>query len=560
MEEETMKSVHWYLIIALFTVFITAVTGAGCGLRVNTGGTTGTDSMVSDATLATAIDSESKPLNASNTFTVMADAIYLSFKLNNAPASTQVTAKVTYLNGEATSMANQVLFNNSLTGQGTKYMAFTIKPPSGGFPQGNYNVVLVTNGKETISLPFTVQNLSVQKGWPVISKFTASPYSVSAGQPVTLSWEISDATRVTLQPEIGTVPNSGTRSITPSVTTTYKLIAANDSGSTTREITVNVGAAISGAPDLIVTEAWLEGCMIYYKIKNIGSVETPGTTTYLWVDNMFPPLGNSSFCDVMKPGQERTLVFSSYQWPDCGQTGGGTSNNPSTRSRYGELHTVSRTGPSTGGPSGYVDPSILNHTVKVCADGKNEVKEGNKSNNCILKIWGILFDYDMLPLAHLAAWKNSSGDVPQFGAENSNSGAYIKLSDGGVEMVPEQVPQGWIQGYWGAFSVNPELKTAETAAIQLPAKTHLIMRVGLANNATGSDGVTFKVGLKDISDVTNFLPGKKMTVPGQFEDWDIDLSDYEGQKVLIILRVEAGATPTNDFAIWKQARLLQVSP
>ena len=48
-----------------------------------------------------------------------------------------------------------------------------------------------------------------------------------------------------------------------------------------------------------------------------------------------------------------------------------------------------------------------------------------------------------------------------------------------------------------------------------------------------------------------------MTVPGQFETWDIDLSDYEGQKVYFILRVEAGASAVNDFAVWKQAELVQ---
>ncbi|MCX6007577.1 MAG: hypothetical protein NTZ34_10040, partial [Chloroflexi bacterium] len=77
-------------------------------------------------------------------------------------------------------------------------------------------------------------------------------------------------------------------------------------------------------------------------------------------------------------------------------------------------------------------------------------------------------------------------------------------------------------------------------------------------NATGSDGVTFKLGLRDLSDTMNFLPGKKMTVPGKFEAWDIDLSDYEGQTVLFVLRVEAGPSAVNDFAVWKQARLVQI--
>ena len=550
-----MKHVHVYLVLALITVLLTVITATGCGVKINTGGPAGKSAVVSDATLATGIDSSSAPVDPSNTFPVTADRLYLSFKLNNAPANTQVTCKVTYLQGEASDMANKVLFTGSLSGSGTKYMAFTVKPTAGSFPQGSYQASLTINGTNTIDLPFTIQNLSVQKGWPVISKFTVTPDNVPAGQPVTLAWEIRDATRITLQPEIGTVQNSGTRSVTPAMTTTYKLIAANDAGTTTREVTVNVGAAITGAGDLTVTEAWLEGCMIYYKIKNTGSVEIPGTTTYLYVDNLFPPMGATSFCDTMKPGQERTLVFSSYQWPDCGQDPTADSGGHTT---YGTVHSLAPA--HTGTPIYYIDPTILNRQVKVCADGKNEAKEGNKNNNCLMKIWGILFDYDMLPLAHLATWKNSAGEMPAFGAESSKTGAYIKLGDGGLEMIPEQVPQGWIQGSWGIFSVHPELKTPITAAVMLPAKTHLKMRVGLASNAQGSDGVTFKVGMRDLSDTVNYLPGKKMTVPGQFEDWDVDLSDYEGQKVYIILRVEAGNTATNDFAIWKQCRLVQVSP
>ena len=147
---------------------------------------------------------------------------------------------------------------------------------------------------------------------------SSSQDTVPAGQSVTLSWDVSNATQITLQPEIGTIAASGTRSVTPSITTTYKIIASNDAGSTTREISVSVGAAVSGAPDLVITDVWLEGCMIYYKIKNIGTADSPATTTYIYVDNLFPPMGGTSFVDVLKPGQEKSMVFSSYQWPWCG--------------------------------------------------------------------------------------------------------------------------------------------------------------------------------------------------------------------------------------------------
>ncbi|RPJ63514.1 MAG: hypothetical protein EHM12_02095 [Dehalococcoidia bacterium] len=552
------KSRRFTFIVLILLISIIASTG--CNVKLVQQGKT-PSSIVSDATLSTEIDSQSKPVNPANSFTVTAEKIYLSVKLNNAPANTQVMAKLTYLNGEVPSLANSSMFNSSLSGEGNGYLAFAMKAPPGGFPQGSYQVALSANGQDITSIPFTIQNLAAQKGWPVVSKFTASQDTIAAGQSVTLSWDVTNATRISLQPEIGTINASGTRSVTPSVSTTYKLIASNDAGATTREITVNVGAAISGSPDLIITDAWLEGCMIYYKIKNIGSQDSPATTTYIYVNNLLPTMGWSSFVDILKPGQEKTMVFSSYQWPWCGSDSGAAGGGGGVSVSIGSPSHIAALAPSHSvsvGPMGVVDWSLLNHTVKVCADSKNEAVESNKNNNCIVKIWGILLDYDLLPLSHLAGWKNSSGNVPAFGTDSSASGAYIKMGDGGLEMVPEQVPQGWIQGYWGYFYTDTDTRTPQTAYIKLPARTHFVATVGLGPDATGSDGVTYKLGLRDMSDTMNFLPGKKMTVPGQYETWDVDLSDYEGQSVLFVLRVEAGASAAKDFAIWKTAKLIQV--
>jgi len=539
-----MRNLRVYLLLATVMVTSLVIAGPAC-IKIRSGGQQ-PSTLVSDAILATGVDPESKPVNASNTFYVDTEVIYLSLKLNTAPANTQVMAKMTYLGGEASNLANTTMFNQSQSGQGTRYLSFAIKPPPGGFPQGDYQVAVSANGLEQVSIPFKVQNLQAQKGWPMITKFSATPDTVPAGQSVTLSWVVSDATRVTLQPAIGTIPNSGTRSVTPTMTTTYVITASNDAGASKRELTVTVGAPVAGAPDLIITDVWIEGLMIYYKVKNIGAVDSTPTTTNLLVDNLFPPLGGASFVDVLKPGQEKTLVFSSYQWPyglGSPGAGGGVGGVP-----WAIFHSA-----------GYIDPSLINHVVKVCADAKNEASEGLETNNCMIKLWGVLMDYDLLPLAHLAIWKNSSGNLPDFGAEGSSSGAYIKMSDGGLEMVPEQVPQGWTQGYWGFFYTDRETQRSMNAAIKIPAKTKFIARVGLAASAQGSDGVTFKLGLKDLSDTNNFLPGKKMTVPGQFENWEIDLSDYEGQKVWFILRVEAGNKPDKDFAVWQEARLKQVS-
>jgi hypothetical protein len=533
-----MRNLRYYIVLITVTALSLVMANTGC-LKIRTADQQPA-TLVSDAMLATGVDPELKPVNASNTFYVNTDAIYLSLKLNNASANTQVMVKMTYLGGEASNLANTTMFNQSQSGQGTKYLSFSIKPPPGGFPQGDYQVAISANGVEQVSLPFKVQNLQAQQGWPVISKFSATPATVPMGQSVTLSWDVSDATRVTLQPAIGTIPSSGTRAVTPALTTTYVITASNDAGTTKRELMVTVGAAVAGAPDLVITNIWLEGLMLYYTIKNAGAVDSPPTYTHIYIDNLFPSMGGSSFADVLKPGQEKTLVFSSYQWPYGVETGGVGSWNPDVDQVY--------------------DPSLLNHTVKVCADAKNEASEGDEDNNCMFKLWGILWNYDMLAVSHMPTYYNSWDQLAYTEGLNESDphGAHIKMSDGGLEMVPEQKPQGFLRGKWGIF-YQDYAGAIRKYPIKIPAKTKFIARVGLDERGQGSDGVTFKLGFLDSTDTLRFLDSKKMTVPGKFEDWVVDLSDQQGTFGYFLLQVDAGNSPTNDFAIWKEARLKQVN-
>ena len=72
------------------------------------------------------------------------------------------------------------------------------------------------------------------------AKITATPNVVSAGDQVQLAWRTSDATSVSID-GIGTVPTSGVKSVSPTTSTTYHLVARGDGGSTddTVRVTVN---------------------------------------------------------------------------------------------------------------------------------------------------------------------------------------------------------------------------------------------------------------------------------------------------------------------------------
>jgi len=328
------------------------------------------------------------------------------------------------------------------------------------------------------------------------------------------------------------------------VTTPDEAPAASAVPATPAVITAPVTAPVAGVSDLVITKVWLDGLTINYTIKNVGAADSPQTYSYIFVNDLLPAQGGSSFVDVLKPGQEELLTFSNYQWP-FGRS-------------YGEGQTRVRS-------EGYIELPLNNNKVKVCADAKSEASEAVETNNCKVTLFGILWDYDLLRVSNLATWRNSDGDLPEPGSENTANGAHYQVPNVDMEVtpqletIPQQVPQGWMQGTWGYFYSDEEYGSPETAAVKVPAKLHFVARVGLARNAIGSDGVTLKVGLKDLNDTVTWIASKKLTTPGAVEDWDINLSDYEGQKYYLILRVEAGASPVNDFVIWNQARLLQVN-
>ena len=61
---------------------------------------------------------------------------------------------------------------------------------------------------------------------------SASPGSIEPGQSSTLSWSSTNAESASISPGIGTVPTSGSRSVSPSQTTTYRISVRSADGQT----------------------------------------------------------------------------------------------------------------------------------------------------------------------------------------------------------------------------------------------------------------------------------------------------------------------------------------
>ena len=77
---------------------------------------------------------------------------------------------------------------------------------------------------------------------PLIS-FEASPPTINAGTTSTLTWNVSEATSVTIEPGFGTVAASGFAEVTPTTTTTYTLSATAGGSTVSATATVAVHEA-----------------------------------------------------------------------------------------------------------------------------------------------------------------------------------------------------------------------------------------------------------------------------------------------------------------------------
>ena len=79
-------------------------------------------------------------------------------------------------------------------------------------------------------------------GLPVITSFSATPSSISAGSSAVLNWSVTNATGAKIS-GIGTVATSGSSSVYPSTTTTYVLEAYNSTGQSSASTVISVAGS-----------------------------------------------------------------------------------------------------------------------------------------------------------------------------------------------------------------------------------------------------------------------------------------------------------------------------
>lgn len=151
---------------------------------------------------------------------------------------------------------------------------------------------------------------------PVINSFIVSPETISPGESVILSWDVSGATTVTIHPAIGSAGSSGVEQgieqVSPTTTTTYTLTATNEAGNTTSSVIVTVTSAdktLVGCDPVTgrsqeVDLTWEELCLSsQYQVQ---IAKDPAFTLIVFDSGVFAPASSTSPALIIPSGAPAT--------------------------------------------------------------------------------------------------------------------------------------------------------------------------------------------------------------------------------------------------------------
>ena len=162
--------------------------------------------------------------------------------------------------------------------------------------------------------------------------------------------------------------------------------------------------------------------------------------------------------------------------------------------------------------------------------------------------------YDFTSNVCSAEWKSGAGGLPCPGTDGSSSGFIVKLDspkleDGstgnpGLLTVPQNRFNGYIQGFYPTFTVQPGDKFQST--------------VGCEFGAAGCY-VTFRLDYMTPSGYIGTFWQWREQNDGKYYAADVDLTPLAGRSVRFILTTLATGSATTDRAVWAAPRILRAN-
>jgi len=347
-------------------------------------------------------------------------------------------------------------------------------------------------------------------GLPVINSFTANPGSITAGDSSTLSWNVSNAQTVTIDPEVGAVDPIGNASVWPAATTLYTLTASNATGWVSQAISV----VVSGGE--IADTSPPSTPMLLSPVVDAVLPQKTAPWSFDWADSSDPE-------SSIKQYQIQAFRPAALPFIDA----------YTTNSNYSKVVEVAY-------------PYISNWRWKVRAQNNAGLWSDWSAERTFNVEPRVAYDFvEMAPTAYW--WSKLDEELTFPGPLNDDKGfaCYrynIQLNDDNtyakvLETHPRWVSNGLIGGKYSFVSV--------------PAEAKLKVKVGFISGA--ADGkVKFTVGKFGaggvISQVSAYADG--------VEEMEVSLDAYAGQTIDFALIVYAYGSSEQDWAAWVEAKII----
>ena len=484
---------------------------------------------ITDLTLTNGFVSDYRPLDSTSVFYVDSPQICCSARVVGATENTSVIADWVYIKGGMAKEAGPLIRRDTSACDADCYVGFTLPAPSGGFTDGDYRVDLSINSRPGPSAVFSVQR-DTSMPLPKIETFTANPLKITSGQPVTLYWKVSNASRVDIQPAPGAVDAEGSRDVTPAQDTGYTLYAINRNGSSSNQLNVGVSPFIKEKPDLQVTEFWSSGNVLAYRVKNTGNLASCPTTSYLYRNSI---VESKDYVAPLGPGEERVEAFQQYHFSPrfnlvSGQTG------PEDRSEA--------------------------QNIRICVNGEGSCRENDLSNDCLEHNFGPLLKIDFSHLADTAQWRTDNATLswPVSGDRKDGLSYVATAHMAGGDTYPDSIIMappiagGWVQGVFSLQNGTPPV----SQPILIPYKAKFMCKMGITQDSAASGAIKFILGIRQGNE-TSYYPPVTIDSINKTEAYEVDLSKLAGQRVEFVFRVESDGPWRQGSAAWINPALIQ---
>ncbi len=350
---------------------------------------------------------------------------------------------------------------------------------------------------------------------PIIEYFNANPQRVNPNQFSTLSWRVSGARAIRIDPAIGDVFAVGSRQVSPDSDTTYTLTATNEFGSVTASVQVRIIVlpvieSFTAVPDRIEaggssTLSWTALNATRASLSTIGEPGTPGWTEMVSTSgstNVSPT--STTFYTLTATNDfgtdTKTVQVTVYRrpapegFPDLVIT---DVRKVESADGYRISYTIKNQGAVSAGQSttkvyangkywdsdsvGALQPGMwvtrqfssklynpAYNTLEVRADADNVVREGNEINNNMQVVIPLDLGFDLVANANQAGWKSGlpTTSLSFGGSTNDDRGFVCYLNNARMEdgrsytrilvTHPRWVNNGYIEGtYAPKYAIRP---------------------------------------------------------------------------------------------------------